>query len=113
MPTPNITDLDEKLDNAAANYLGEMITYATEGGTPIDFKADVDYADASRDLGAGHVVDQDIELQVRKSILPKMPTEDDRIVLSKLSGLTFKPSGRPSTDASGTHWVFGLKMVSS
>jgi len=108
---PDLESLTDELDDFVMSALGETITYTRSGRAARRFKAHVNYEDAAEDLGAGHMIDQQITLTIRKVDLSSPPSSGDRIVLKRAAGKTFRPSGEPSTDASGTHWFFAVKEV--
>jgi len=100
----------DALDQACAEGLGETITYIRAGRAPLRFKAHVDYADATKDIGAGQMIEQDMTLAITKLSLPFEPNRHDRIMLSKRPGRAYFPAS-VANDSSGTHWVIVPKMV--
>lgn len=106
----DLESLTPDMDAAIDNILGERITYHVSGGPPIYPLAHVYYGDAQTDIGAGHAIEQDITVHIRKISLPGIPSSADRIRLGKRPGLTFKPVN-PSHDDSGYHWIVKLKIV--
>jgi hypothetical protein len=107
---PDLESLTDELDAACADALGETITYIRAGRAPLRPKAHVDYGDATRDIGAGQMVDQDMMLAIRKLSLPFEPKREDRILLKKRPGKTYFPAST-KTDESGTHWLVVPKEV--
>lgn len=106
----DLESLTDELDAACADALGETITYIRAGRAPLRFKAHVDYADATKDIGAGQMIEQDMTVTIRKLSLPFEPSRHDRMMLPKRPGKVYFPSS-PSTDESGTHWVIVPKLV--
>lgn len=108
-----MSDLESEtaaLDAECAETLGETITYLRPGRAPLRFKAEVDYADATRDIGAGQMVDQEMTVIIRKLALPFEPGSNDRMFLPRRPGFGYKP-GTVKTDESGTHWLIVPKLV--
>lgn len=101
----------DMIDAVAIEHVGDAITYTPHDGLDPVTSGYVDYGTAPVDFGAGHMVDQSITVEIRKADLAREPDSADRITLPRLPGKTFKPSGKPSTDASGTHWAFSVKEV--
>lgn len=110
MPRQTIENITPRLDTDCATVLGDTIRYTPDGGSEGVFKAHVDYSDADISLGVEQAIDQDITIEARKVDISAEPASGDRLTIDFLSGRTFKPTNA-STDASGTHWVFGLKEV--
>jgi len=107
---PDLEALTDKIDRICADRLGETITYIRAGRAPLRFKAHVDYGDATRDIGAGQIVAQDMAVTIRKLSLPFEPSRNDRIMLPKRPGKAYFP-GSTGTDDSGTHWVIVPNLV--
>jgi len=89
--------------------VGDTITYVANG-TILTFKATVDYADSVRDIGAGQMVEQEMMVEIRKTLLPAEPSRNDRIQLPRRPGQTYFP-GTVETDTSGHYWVIVPKLV--
>jgi hypothetical protein len=110
LPLPDLESLTDELDAICVDALGETITYIRAGRAPLRFKAHVDYADATKDIGAGQMIEQDMTLAITKLSLPFEPNRHDRIMLSKRPGRAYFPAS-VANDSSGTHWVIVPKMV--
>lgn len=91
--------------------LGETITYVTATGAILSLNATVNYADGTRDIGAGQMVDQEMMVEIRKSLLPAAPGSAVRMQLPKRPGLTYRP-GTVKTDETGHYWLIVPKLFS-
>lgn len=105
-----LSDYTDELDALIASELGEPLVFTRAGRAPKTIDAHVFYADAVSDIGAGQMIDQDIEVHFLKSDIPDKPASTDRIELLRWPGRWFRPTN-PSTDDSGTHWIVRLKAV--
>jgi ribosomal protein S5 len=90
--------------------LGDTITYVTATGAILSIAATVDYGDGRRDIGAGHMVDQEMMIEIRKSLLPAAPSSAVRMQLPKRPGQTYRP-GTVKTDETGHYWLIVPKLV--
>ena len=106
-----LEDMTSEIDRICVEELGDTIKYTPLGGAQLTIRAHVHYEDTIDDVGAGHGVEQDIEVHIIKSDVPTAPNSADRIILPRWPNKIFRPSS-PRTDESGTHWVVSLKEVS-
>ena len=90
--------------------LGETIIYVTATGAILSINATVDYADAIRAIGAGQLVEQDMMVEIRKSLLPAEPGSAVRMQLPQRPGKTYYP-GTVKTDETGHYWRIVPKLV--
>jgi hypothetical protein len=103
MALPTLTSLTAKLDEMTAGLLGDPFDY--DGLTFFGF---VDYGEENRQaVGA---IEQDMFIQVRVVDVPVRPNADNRIVLPKKPGKSYKPVN-VTLDDGGTWWVFSLKEI--
>lgn len=110
-PPRTLEDFDAA-DNAACETLvGDTISYRPAGGGAfVSLKGYVDYADALRSIETGQVIEQDISVELRKSLATERPSTNTRLRLAKLPGKTFRPINvRSSSD--GDHWLFEVQQV--
>lgn len=103
-------DMTGDIDRICADELGDPITYIPAGRIARSINAHVLYDDQRTDLGAGQMIEQDIEVHILKSDLDAKPAAGDRMILPRWPTLRFKPTN-PSTDKSGTHWIVAAKVA--
>ena len=106
----DLESLTDEIDAVCAEELGETITYIPVGRAMLRPKAHVYYRDGQIEIGAGQLVEQDIEVHIRKVDLPGQPARGDRITLKRRPGKVWYPSN-PASDDSGTHWIVMMKLV--
>lgn len=90
--------------------VGEAIVYVLAGGTILSINATVDYGDGVRNIGAGQMIDQEMMVEIRKSLLPAEPSSTERMQFPKRPGLTYRP-GTVKTDTTGHYWLIVPKLV--
>jgi hypothetical protein len=96
----------EELDALTVSIVGDTITYAPEGGDPVEIKAFADHSDQVVGLGVAGGVTGDASIEVLVSDVAQ-PSRGDVITLPR-TGQTYRPSSW-TRSRSGTLWMIYLK----
>lgn len=87
--------------------LNDAIRYQRAGGIPRTFDARVNHSDKTEPFGGTQITAQDIEIEIRKALVPTVSAED-RIWLPKLQRW-FNPR-EWKNNYSGLGWIIYVKV---
>lgn len=102
-----LEDFDAALNATTLDLLGDTITYKPYGGSPLTFRAIVDYGDNVEQLSGSEMIVGDCAVEVPKARIAE-PDKRDEIVLPKRVGQTFQPKSY-RLDETGMNWLILLK----
>lgn len=101
---------DAEIDRLFAEcdaVLNDAVTYQRAGDIPRTFDARVNHSDKTEPFAGTQITAQDIEIEVRKALVPTV-TASDRIWLKKL-GAWFNPKDWRNAP-SGLSWIIYVKV---